>query len=187
MSYVIFDLDSGEITSITNIQPKESINYIEDDSPDVIDMLIGKETPKMFIVAYDEQVKEYKLNKRIEFEAEKLVIDDLIYQIPTDIESNITIIQDIPNTCWKFLISEELEVELRSKFINLKSILHFSITEQNNPNILYKTILVDLEQLVKNHYLVFDFTAEFEKEDIPLSVFTVNRFDSYSYKRISNE
>ena len=106
---------------------------------------------------------------------------------PINTEADITIIQDIPNTCWKFLISEELEVELRSKFINLKSILHFSITEQNNPNILYKTILVDLEQLVKNHYQVFDFTAEFEKENIPLSVFTTKRFNSYSYKRINNE
>ena len=111
----------------------------------------------------------------------------MIYQIPINTEADITIIQDIPNTCWKFLISEELEVELRSKFINLKSILHFSITEQNNPNILYKTILVDLEQLVKNHYQVFDFTAEFEKENIPLSVFTTKRFNSYSYKRINNE
>ena len=51
------------------------------------------------------------------------------------------------------------------------------------PNILYKMITVDLEQLVRNHYQIFDMKNinEETNPNIPISVFTNKRYGNYIF------
>jgi len=191
-SYVCYERANGEILAVLNHDPTSSFSsildwaYIEVDIEQVMDILSGAVTPKSFVVEYSNLHDARILKPRQEFEIEELNIDDLIYKIPQVSireEQDIIIIQDITNTCWKILISPMCEGELRGNFVNLKYIMHFAITKYNNPNILYRLLEIDLEQLVKNHYQIVDFQYDFETTDLPVSVFTMKRFDTYCYIR----
>ena len=191
MTYVCFNLENGDILALLNgsIDTFDSIHdwsYINVDNNDVESLLIGAETPKSYFVEYNALQGTHSLKPRIDFNAEELNINDLIYKIPIVEEHNeedICIVQDIKNSCWKILISGKCEGVLRSEFANLKYIIHFAITRWNNPHHLYRLLKVNLEQLVKNHYQILDFQYDYESTDTPLSIYTMKRFDTYCYKR----
>ena len=205
MSYVCYSLKNGDILAVTNLDPKESFHhaiewgFIEVDISEVIGILTGEESYREFIVEHSSVTNEKILKQRGSFKVEELDIVDIVYHIPTEedykyrvdeegntVDPDITIMQDIANTCWKIFIGKKLEQKLRIDAINLNVMLHFSVTEYNNPNVLYRTLMVDLEQLVKNHYQVLDFKSDYEFEGKPVSIFTVKRYDHYLYK-VNNE
>ena len=110
----------------------------------------------------------------------------MLYEIPTSStgSADIIVIQDFTRKFWKILIGDHLENQLLNKKVSLKHELAFSVTEKGNPNILYKSLLVDLEQLIKNHYQVIPFSDSFEQEKLTVSVYTKKEFSAYYYKRI---
>jgi len=66
--------------------------------------------------------------------------------------------------------------------VSLKTHLSFSVTEKNNPNVLYRTLSFPFSQLVNDFYVVKDFKNDYEFNGDPVSVYTIKRFDSYSYE-----
>jgi hypothetical protein len=191
MSFVCFKIGSGDILAILNgsvdsFESEDNWGYVEVPYNTILPLLTGEETPKSYVVEYNPLLDSHSLKPRVDFDAEELNINDLIYKIPIVEkykDEDIKIIQDIKNTCWKVLISEPCESKLRTDFANLKYVLHFAITEPNNPHHLYRMLKINLEQLVKNHSQVLDFMYDYEITDTPLSIYTMKRFDSYCYKR----
>jgi len=180
--YICFAPDTGKIISIGNLIP--SGDYIEVDIEDVRAVHTGKESSDKFIILYNSVLGIYELKKKNFLNILDKTINEILYLVPNNETRNgITIIQDIKNSCWKFLINGQLEAELKSTSSYTNYFLYFSVTEFENPNILFKQLSINLEQLIKNHYLILPFNSEFEIDyNINCSVYT-NKIFEYNYER----
>jgi hypothetical protein len=182
---VYFDIETGVIKTITNeILETEEWSHIDTTYEDVEQLISGEEVLDTCRVEFNTKLKVYEL-KRNSIDNDIFNVDELIYEVKSNKDSDIQIIQDIKNTCWKFLISENLRSSLIENRVSVKTQLSFSITEKNNPNILHRTITFPFTQLVNDFYVVKDFKNDYEFDATPVSVYTIKRFDSYSYE-VSN-
>jgi hypothetical protein len=170
-------------------KPREGFNHIEVDKKDVIDLILGKEMRRNYRVDYNPKTKELELRHVHDTDFFNKDIQDYLYEIPsTDIvDPDITVIQDMPNKCWKFLLGTDLKTNLNKKKAKLRGVDLFSITKKHDPNILYKSLFVDLTRTLHDNYFIIPFDAEFETQDLDFSIYTLRKFDSYQYKRVFNE
>jgi len=183
--YVYFNKDTGNITSVSN-EVTEDSSYVTVPLADVMSILEGKEPASNYIVQYNPKTKVLEFVSRFEYVLDSYSVNDFIFELPvTETQDpDITLIQDIPNTCWKVQIGKELKSNLRSKGVSLNASMMFSVTAKDDPNILYKTLFVDFGKMVNDSYYVIPFSMPFETTDESLSVYTSRRFDTYQYKRI---
>ena len=183
---VYFDIETGKIHTITNEEIEtEQLSDIEVTFEDVKTLITGEEPFNSCSVRYNTKLKLYELSRN-SIEQDVFTVDELIYKCEQHKDADIQIIQDIKNTCWKFLISESLRQSLAANNVSLKSNLSFSITEENNPNILYRTLSFPFSQLVNDFYVIKDFKEDYEFDGKPVSVYTIKRFDTYSYEVIND-
>ena len=187
-SYVEFNADNGELISVRSSLPDGTNSFIEVPFEKIKSLKDGIETFNQYIVEYNGKTKALELKYKNEIEFNNFSVKEFIYQIPlTNIDdADITVIQDIDNTCWKILIGKEFKKSLRDKGIALNSTLYFSVTAKNDPNILYKLMSCNFAQSVKQNYFVIPFTEKFEYELSNISVYTVRLFDTYCFKRIKD-
>ena len=187
-SYVEFNADNGELISVRSSLPDGTNSFIEVPFEKIKSLKDGIETFNQYVVEYNGKTKALELKYKNEIEFNNFSVKEFIYQIPlTNIDdADITVIQDIDNTCWKILIGKEFKKSLRDKGIALNSTLYFSVTAKNDPNILYKLMSCNFAQSVKQNYFVIPFTEKFEYELSNISVYTVRLFDTYCFKRIKD-
>ena len=187
---VFYDEESGAIICITP-QIDDSLkdkNYITVSKDEVQEILKGNESIHWYHVFYNLKTKEREFGPIDNYNEHELDINEIIYEIPGYATNpDITIKQDLVNTCWKFFPSKDLSYKLAAENINVKGNLYFSVTEQGNPNILYAQLTVKLQKMLTDHYFVLPFTQEFEFKGVDVSIFTNKRFSSYQYKVIPNE
>ena len=182
---VYFDIDSGEIQTITNEElTDKDLSSIEVSYEDVEALISGEEPFSVCKVEFDTLLKTYVL-KRNSIEDPIYDVNGYIFKVKNDEDADIKVIQDLPNTCWKFFISEKLRETIVDKQVSLKTTLSFSITEENNPNILYRTLKFPFSQLVNDFYIIKDFKEQYEFDGKPISVYTIKRFDTYSFEVIN--
>ena len=188
LAYVIFNKDTGEISGIRN-SVSDTDSYIQVPLKDVLSLKQGKESKKNYIVQYNPKTKTFDLQSKYDNSFDSASVTDIIYEVPLDADNDadIQIVQDIPNTCWKIKIGNSLKKNIKSKGINLNANMMFSITEKGDPNILYKTLSAHVGQTLDDNYYVIPFSMPFEKENVPISIYTVRRFDTYNLTRIFNE
>ena len=95
------------------------------------------------------------------FDIDSYLVDDLIYEIPQDNidNSDIKVTFNIKDTCWKFTIGGDLKANILAHKVSFKQIMNFSITKHNDPNILYKTISFNFDDLVDGKYVVVSFDS----------------------------
>jgi len=186
--YVCFDKDTGKINSITNELPDSVNNFIEVETEEVSTLLSGKEPFSSYIVEFDPLDSMLKLRHKSDLNKVYIDINKAIYKVPSDIKNaDVQIIQDFENTCWKFLLGNNLKNNLKSGGINYNAKLIFSITKKHDPNLLYRTLQVNLRELVQKNYFILPFEMEFEKDKKDVSIFTEKLFSKYNYTRIDNE
>ena len=179
--FIQFDPANGELIRVTNSQP--DFDFIEVDKEDIIEVHTGKISAKKYIVVFNDKLGKYQLQKKDVINVFNTTIHNILYEIPTNKNrEGITIIQDISNSCWKFLINKDLEIDLKSRNSFTNYSLYFSVTELGNPNLLYRQLEINLEQLVKNHYQIVSFLNDFEKTELLVSVYT-NKIFEYNYER----
>jgi len=187
-SYVEFVADTGEVISARSSKPDGSNSYIEVTEDQIKTLKDGTERFSQYIVEYNGQTKALELKYKNELKFDNLSVKEFIYNIPTDSinDADITVIQDLDNTCWKILIGKSFKKSLQDKGIALNSTLYFSITAKNDPNILYKQIKCNFAESVRQTYFVIPFSEEFEYTIADISVYTVRLFDTYCFKRIKD-
>ena len=186
--FVKFQEDTGEILGIG---PRQDINYncLEVDLSEVLPIIEGKESRKNFRVQFDSKSNNLKLVNVTEYTFNSSNVNDFLYEIPQnlDLSSDIIVEQNIPETCWKVKLGKNLKKNMKSKGIRLNTTMAFSITAKHDPNVLYKTLFVDFSKVLFENYCVLDFTMPFEYENMPISIFTMRKFDSYEFQRVLNE
>lgn len=188
IAYVIFNKDSGEIESISNAVTNED-TYIQVPLDDVLSLKRGVEDISNYHVQYNPKNKELELKSKYEFALDALTVNDSIYELPeTSVDdADVQVIQDIPNTCWKIKLGNSIRDNIKRKGINLNANFLFSVTKKGDPNILYKTLSVHIGKTVADNYCIVPFDMPFETTDIPVSVYTARKFDTYQLTRILDE
>lgn len=188
LMWVIFNKDTGAVTAISN-EKNEEDNAIAVPLSEVKTILEGKDSRRNYVVQYNPKIKNLEFVPKHSYVFDAYSIKDFVYEMPehTDSEADITLIQDVPNTCWKIQLGKHLRRNLREKGISLNTNLLFSVTKKGDPNILYKSLSVHFSQVVGDNYYIIPFSMPFETEDMPISVYTSKRFDTYYLKRIFDE
>lgn len=186
--YVSFEKDTGKIKNISN-EKDESANIIEVLLPEVVGLIEGKEPFSAYAVEYNAKTKSLEFVNKFEHVLDHFSVNDFIYEMPESDtnDPDILLIQDVPNTCWKIKIGDDLRKNLRSKGVRLNQGMMFSITAKGDPNVLYKTLSVHFGTVVNDNYCIVPFSMPFEEEREAISVYTSRRFDTYQFKRIFNE
>ena len=186
--HVKFDKKDGKILGIKGTEYAGE-NSIPVPLAKVKKIISGEELADNYEVRYNTKLKIMEFSDRHETVVRGNSVNDFIYDVPTkELEDpDILIIQDVPNTCWKVLIGKGLGNSLRDKNIRMSEEMMISVTAKGDPNVLYKTLFVELGDLVRDNYVVLPFTMPFEHTNESISVFTSRRFDTYQFKRILNE
>jgi hypothetical protein len=172
-SCIYFDSDTGKIEKITNkLVENETSKYIKILTSEIDDIFTGKKRIEDYTIAYNLQKDSYEL---IFLNETKIIpyVGDKIYQIPKVAKSKIysydlTVRHNNQDKCWNFFVNKNVN-QIISK-------LFFSITAKNDPNILYRTIIVD----TKEDCVSFPFLYDIELESEKISVYTNKILNTYA-------
>ena len=177
--YVCFQED-GTIYKITN-KPDERFQNLELDFSEVEDFITGKKSLLEHKVEFDFVEKQYSIKNQKQVNDDKLMWA-FLYEIPTTVpkEKQIIITKDNANKQWVLGVDSAFEKEINDKKIMLDMTKYFfSVTKQNDPNVLYK--LLNFDETLK-----LPFTDDFEFDDKDISVYTTRRFDSYFFEVVND-
>jgi hypothetical protein len=165
-------------------------NYFEEDAnyphiellqSEIIDIAVpGINDFSVVEIDGEKQIVQKKKTVKID------TIEDIIYQIPKiNSDPNIKISQ--ANYIFDLLIEQdnskkEFRIRLSSVIKDqydrksLNQDMSFYVTAENDPNILYKTLIVHINELLKNHYYTIPYN-DFEGTDC--NIFSRRYFQQY--------
>jgi hypothetical protein len=176
--YVSFD-KNGVIHRIGR-RPDELLDSFEIEFEKIQSILDGRERLIDYIVDYDFIEKKYVLKSRIEFE-NAYSKEAFIYEVPSTLDDDyaeIKIVQDNIKKCWRIEVHKQLDSYLQEQNISVVPQKQFySITKKGDPNILYRLLKFD------GNEIPFDYDFEFDNLDI--SIYTIRRFGSYLHEVIN--
>lgn len=196
--YVIFEKNTGKILGIS---PKKEVeNAIQVNLNEVKGLLTGCEQRKDYRVEYNPKTKQLELKNLHLQSLDGFTINDFIYEVPEIVseDPDIIIEQNQKEKCWKIILGDSfdhwkimlgdgLANNTKNQGIQFNNRLSFSVTKKHDPNILYKTLVVDFSEKLQDNYIVLPFTMPFEYNDSEISIFTSKRFGIYYFKRILDE
>lgn len=187
MMHVSFEENTGKILGI-GPKPQEE-NSLPVQLDEVIGILEGKEPKRNYRVEFNGKKKQLELAHQFIQSFDGSDVNDFIYEIPENLSStpDILVEHNIPETCWKIKLGDQLKKNLASNRIRLNQTLHFAVTKKHDPNILYKTLSIDFSKTLRDNYTVLPFSMLFEETDTPVSVFTAKTFGSYQFQRVLDE
>lgn len=175
-----FNKKTGIIRQIAH-PPVDFDNFILVPFEIVKGIMEGTESRKKYRVLFDDETKSYQLTRVENTKSTGLDINLFHYEVPKSNEtSNLTIIRSIKNNNWKII----LDNEIRQNLLNFKTneMIHLSITEPGDMNILYRYIGISFDKLKDEGTVEIPFTTDFEKDNKSVSIYTSKRFKTYSYK-----
>jgi hypothetical protein len=179
---VYFDRDTGDIFSITNTF--DNGDFFETDYESVKYLLSGNERIVDYKVVYNIRKIQYEIVSKDKFLID-ISVNDIIYKVPYSEKFQIKIIQNIKEKKWVFLLNEETKVILENTNARLNEQLFFSVTQRDNPNILYRTFFIQIKDLVENQFCSFEFVDQKRETTDNVSVYTNRKFQSYSHEVIN--
>jgi len=184
-SYVHYLQETGEIVKIANRQTSvEGYEVLEVDYSEVKELKLGKKQFSEFFVAFDATLKRVALNEVVR-NHQSLDIRQQLYQIPiTNNPADITFVKDINNNILSLSASESLRLNKVLLHQCARLSLNFSVTANNDPNILHEHFSVNLQDLLTNDCL--DVTALFQHDTRlkNISIYTTKFFQTYSIEEI---
>jgi hypothetical protein len=184
-SFLYFDKQTGKIEKITNKQSNDQkYESLKVKLSLVEDLINGKQRIEDYRVVYNSKIKDFEIIK-IEENFCARDINNILLKINKtvkfDADSYDVVIQQNNKTK-----SWNIDVNSNINFIkNVNNILFFSVTEKNDPNILYRTIMFDALKLVDNSIQI-PYIYENESDLNNISVYTNKVLDSYIHKAIND-
>jgi len=188
--YVFYNPETGVISSITNSYNNESEPHVTVPFSQVKEILEGTDLHTNFKVVFSPDEKDFILIKKDEEEEILTSINEVIFQIPFNIDTanpliydsmnDLTFIQDYNDTCWKIYINGPLADVLKEKKIYFDKNYEIYVTAKNDPNILIKTIIIPINELVENYYYILPFDR-IDVDEVPISLYCRKIFTKYQY------
>lgn len=179
--YVYFDED-GNITSIKN-NYKELGNYIVVDIEDVYNLITGKEVVSNYVVLFDTVTKQHILSHRYIEDEYQFDINNQIYLVPANNKNrpDVIITHNKNEKKWTVELDRAIQDNLLSNKLSFRSDMGFSITKAHDPHVLYQYIYCAIDDL-KNGKVEVNFASDLELDSSAVSVYTIKRFEKYSYE-----
>jgi hypothetical protein len=177
--YIYFDNTTQKIEKITKEKDLlDNFKFIKVELSEVEDFINGKKRFEDYRVIYSSKFNNFVLTE-IKNVSKIKDINEKIFKIPKLIKNksyNIVIQQDNNKKCWNFFINKQL------KFTeDLNDSFFFMITKKNDPNILYKTINFNKNNLVDNCVSV-PYTYKVEESLTNLSIYTNKTLNTYAHE-----
>ena len=176
VSYVYYNKETGKIHKVSSRHsPTTDYSILEVPTSQAEPITSGVKHTDDYRVMFDLSTKTISL-KEISRD-NRLTINDKLYRIPELEIADLCISKTADG--WEFKLSDEI----RTFFIlhppaPITGMLQFSITSYDDPNILYRTLIVDLSELVISDIKI-PFQYDFEKSNERVSVYTRKYFQSY--------
>ena len=182
--FVYYNNKTGEIIKISNKKEKSKYDMIEVDKQVVSEIVTGDKPLSKFRVEYNLEIKSFYLTE-IDTDISLISVSNKFYQIPKTTKDNydLKIIQNNKNREWIIQIDESL-LDLKDVISFRNKKMRFSVTHKNDPNILYRKIIVNLDDLLKNMCVSYPFKSNKEIEEV--SVYTPKYFKFYIHE-VANE
>jgi hypothetical protein len=184
--FVYYD-EFGEITLISNSNDEPG-SYITVSLDKIVNFLTGKESTASYLVVYDTLIKKHVLKLKHHADEKYFSVTEDIFKIKklSDQIPDLTVTRDIKNKKWIFKIDNGLKSYLQSQKSTYNKKIHFSVTQNNDPHVLYRLIIVDFNDLVDNDTIELNFIYQSEELINDLCVYTTKRFETYSYEVIND-
>ena len=179
-----YNQETGSIVSITTKDRQHLKTYYTTTFNEVEDFITGAKNLIDYKVVYDLQTANYFIAHK----NDKIVldIDNLVHKISSSDNAQLTVIKNNVNNKWQIVIDLELTYKNNiDKTTILDETLWFSITQKNNPNVLYRHFSISLQELLDNNVLDIDFSSQDEQKLTNYSVYTNRRLVSYSKREIN--
>lgn len=182
--FIYYKEDTGEIVKISNKKEDAEYSVLEVDTDLVSEIFNGDKPLSSFRVEYD-LILKCKSLVEIGKATDLLSLSERFFKIPKNIEAiaDLTIVQDFRNYEWIIKIDKPLLNMLHIEPFNHKKML-FSITSVNDPNIVYRTIIISLYELLKKKSLYYAFQYEAEEQLDKVSIYTLKYFNTYKHEVI---
>jgi len=190
--FVFYEPDTGEIKGISNVANEQTLPSVTVTFSQVKSLLEGSDVINNYKVIFSPDAKDYTFIRLDEQEEILQSIHDVIFQfsplidtsIPLEYDptNDITIIQDYAETCWKIYINGNLAQSLRNKKLYFDQTYEIYVTEFNDPNVLYKTLQVPMNELINNYYCILPFD-QIDKDEVRVSLYARKIFEKYQYIR----
>ena len=171
-TYVIFNPDSGEIQRLTG--DKQNANCLEI-THDKYKELTANSITK-YRVEFNPATTVYEIVDKNKNDNIELLVDNLLHLVPeTKEETDIILVKDYKEEKWKLKFGKTFGLQLKEKNVQLKITKHFSITQENDPHVLFHYEVISLAELI---------TETKVKRKLPLdlrhcSIYTIKLFDKY--------
>lgn len=179
--YIYYDRVEGSIHKISPRREETAYEILEVDHDTAYPFLTGEKKTSDYRISYDVANKTVAL-KNINERNPLGTYDKILYQIPMNNGSaDLTIEQDFNTNSWNVSISIDTLDFVKNHSLSLYDKILLSITAKDDPNILYRTLYVDLGTLAEQTISI-PFRFEFERTGKHVSIYTNKYFDSYSYK-----
>jgi hypothetical protein len=172
--FVYFNKDTGDIKSITNESTNNLDTYITLPYTQISEFVSGKKSIFDYrVILYSGEptfVKNvYDINST------------LITEVPDKEEKDGILIENFTSLGeWRFSISESKKAQFEK--YNLNSFIEIYIVDIDNFNYLYRTIKIQISELVKNNSFVVTHKTSLEKKSKRIKVLTNTSFSEINIK-----
>lgn len=179
--YIYYNKADGSIHKISPRKEETTYEILEVDHKITYPFLTGEKKTSDYKITYDVASKTVVLNS-INEKNSLGTYDKILYQIPMNNDlADLTIEQDFNTNSWNVSVNVDTLDFVKNHGLSLYDKILLSVTAKDDPNILYRTLYVDLGILVEQTISI-PFKFEFEHTRKHVSIYTNKYFDSYSYK-----
>jgi hypothetical protein len=178
--FVYYDLDSGEIKSISNELNNDNPHYIKVNYAEVSSIQEGKELVSNYRVVLDFKTGEYILQNITEGVRSFSWADEIQLIEQTSDQSSILLTQDATNKSWNLKVSDTVLKILSKQANGINYNLSFYVTELDDINVLYSILKFPVKDITASGTSTIKDSSASKK----CSVFCRNVFESYSHKII---
>lgn len=175
--YCNYDKKTGNVLAIKN-HTNDSENFFKITNEVAAKFNSGEEHIVNYFVVWNKQEKKYKLEKKDSAKIENLK-NNFVEIMHNHDDAEIHIIKDFQNKVWKFYATDNTYEQYNVES-TVSDYLYFSVTSKGDPHLLYRTLIVNIKELLDNTVVIpFDESDLLNKK---YSVFTNKKFDSYAIK-----
>tara|TARA_B100001248_G_C27359478_1_gene445620 strand:+ start:944 stop:1516 length:573 start_codon:yes stop_codon:yes gene_type:complete len=177
-TYVIFNPQTGDILRLTGDKHKTDCLEITNDKYKEI----SANGLTKYRVEFNPATTVYEIVDKNKNSNSEFLVDNLLHLVEeTKEETDIILVKDYQSNKWKLKFGKTFGLQLKEKNVQLKITKHFSITQENDPHVLYRSLEFNLDS--GNYEIDFD---NLDRSNKFYSIYTYKRFNSYGHQIVQN-
>lgn len=115
----------------------------------------------------------------------KILIGKDLYLFHVDREFDLVIKQNNKLKQWEFSLNPITKKFLKTAGFSTDDVVYFSVTEKYDPNILYKSLSIPVQDLISNENVNIKFEEDTDFTNIETSLYTTKYFENYGHEVIN--